>query len=108
MKRHVLTLPVVVLVATMVSAGCGDKCEVLCANMGNRLRECKPDTLSWNDLGAHNRNHFVNECRQQWDRERVDLSASDLRLSLQACADTNQELAAIDCEEVVVLYGSLE
>lgn len=99
------------LVVALGSAGCGDKCEVLCQNVGDELASCKPDTLSWNDLGARNRADFVNECKQQWDRERIDLSASDLRLSLEACADTNRELGdarELQCEELVALYGPAE
>jgi len=38
-------------------------------------------------------------------RERIDLSASDLRLSLEACADTRSELDDLACEEIVALYG---
>jgi hypothetical protein len=88
--------------------GCGDKCEVLCANVTRELGNCKPDSLSWNDLGARNRSDFNNECRQQWDRERIDLSASDLRLALETCADANQEIVELDCDEVMALYGPLE
>jgi hypothetical protein len=61
--------------------------------------------LGWNDFGARNRSDFVNQCQRQWDRERLDLSASDLRLSLQACGQTIKELGAIECEEILALYG---
>jgi hypothetical protein len=88
--------------------GCGDKCEVLCTNVTRELGRCKPDSLSWNDLGARNRSDFSNECRQQWDRERIDLSASDLRLSLETCADANQELEDLNCEQIMALYGDME
>ncbi len=87
-------------------AGCGDKCEVLCQNVGQQLADCKPDSLSWVDLGARNRTDFVNQCRNQWERARLDLSATDLRLALQACRDTNQELGTLTCEETVALYGA--
>jgi hypothetical protein len=96
--------PWLVLVVAVVS-GCGDKCEVLCTNVGQRLQNCKPDTMSWNDLGARGRGDFVNQCRTQWGRERLDLSATDLRLALEACRDTNQELPTVSCEEMVALYG---
>ncbi len=86
-------------------AGCGDKCEVLCQNVGARVSACKPESLTWNDLGARNRADFVNQCRSQWDRERLDLSATDLRLALEACRDTSQELTDLSCEEVVALYA---
>ena len=86
-------------------AGCGDKCEVLCQNVGARVAACKPESMSWNDLGARTRTDFVNQCRNQWSRERLDLSATDLRLALQACRDTSQEVTDLSCEEIVALYG---
>jgi hypothetical protein len=91
--------------AVLGLAACGDKCEILCQNVGDDLASCKPDTLSWNDLGARSRTDFVKQCKSQWDRERIDLSASDLRLSLEACADTRSELDDLACEEIVALYG---
>lgn len=92
----------------LLAAGCGDKCEVLCQSVGTRLANCKPDTMSWQDLGARGRNDFVNQCRDQWGRQRVDLSATDLRLALQACRDTNQEVDTLECEDLIALYGGLE
>jgi hypothetical protein len=86
-------------------AGCGDKCEVLCQQVGNELATCKPASLTWNNLGARSRAHFVSQCRTQWGRERLDLTASDLRLALQACRDTTQALDDLSCEEIVALYA---
>ncbi|MEQ1565474.1 MAG: hypothetical protein ABMA64_07545 [Myxococcota bacterium] len=89
----------------LASAGCGDKCEQLCQGVGGELADCKPDALSWNDFGARNRADFVNQCQQQWNRERIELTVSDLRLSLEACAETSSELPDIDCAEILALYG---
>jgi hypothetical protein len=87
-----------------LTAGCGDKCEQLCTNTAAELQACKPDSLSWQDLGARGRNDFVNQCRNQWGRQRLDLSATDLRLALQACQDTSQDLGSVSCEELLALY----
>ena len=96
------------LCVALFLSGCGgDRCEVLCREVAARLKQCKPESLSWTDLGAHNRTDFVNECRQQWERGRLDLSASDLRLSLDACADTNREIELFTCEEIVALYADI-
>jgi hypothetical protein len=96
------------LTGGVLLAGCGDKCEVLCTSVTREIGNCKPESMSWNDLGARNRSDFSNECRQQWDRERIDLSASDLRLSLETCADADEELEDLECAEVMALYGDLE
>ncbi|MCB9686759.1 MAG: hypothetical protein H6738_13455 [Alphaproteobacteria bacterium] len=96
------------LMVTAVVAGCGDRCENLCTSVGTELGTCKPASLTWNDLGARSRADFVNQCQQQWGRERIDLSASDLRLALQACKDTQRELDTLTCEEVLALYGPTE
>lgn len=93
------------LLAGVALAGCGDKCEVLCQQVGQQLATCKPASLTWNNLGARSRADFVNQCRTQWDRERLDLTASDLRLALQACRDTTQALDDLSCEEIVALYA---
>jgi hypothetical protein len=89
-------------------AGCGDACEQLCTNVGNEVAGCKPQSLSWNDLGARNRGDFIDTCRDQWGRSRIDLSASDLRLALEACDDTNAELGDLECSDVVALYAPAE
>jgi len=89
----------------MVLAGCGDRCEVLCQQAASRVAQCKPDSLTWNDLGARSRNDFFNECRRDWDRARIELPANDLTLALEVCFETNVALGEIECDEVVALYG---
>jgi hypothetical protein len=81
---------------------------VLCQNVAARLDECKPSSLAWSDLGARTRNDFANQCRQQWDRERLDLTASDLRVALETCTDTSRALADLECEEITALYAPLQ
>jgi hypothetical protein len=94
------------VVLTALTTGCGDRCEQLCANVGSRLNDCTPASLSWADLGARNRSDFVNQCQRQWGAERIDLSASDLRLALDACDETNKDLPGITCDEILALYGN--
>ena len=96
------------LVSGLGLAGCGDRCQQLCTNVGSTLAGCKPGSLSWNDLGARSRADFVNTCRDQWDRSRIDMSASDLRLALEACSDTNNELGRLQCPEILALYAPIE
>lgn len=86
-------------------AACGDRCERLCTSVGAKLAACKPDSLDWNDLGARNRADFVDGCQDQWDRSRIDMSASDLRLALEACDDTDEELDLLQCQEILALYA---
>ncbi len=92
----------------LAAAGCGDRCENLCTSVGVKLASCKPDGLTWNDLGARSRSDFVNQCQLQWARERTDLSASDLQLALEACRDTSRELGTLSCDEMLALYGPTE
>lgn len=99
--------PGLLLLAVGLGA-CGDACEQLCTNVGNELAECKPQSLSWNDLGARNRADFIDTCQDQWDRSRIDLSASDLRLALEACDDTSAELGDLECTDIVALYAPAE
>ncbi len=92
----------------LVAAGCGDRCEVLCQQTATRLQQCGIDgqlNLTWNDLGARGRVNFVDECRDDWDRARLALSASDLAVALEVCDDTLLELPDISCEELVALYA---
>ena len=96
------------LLLALALTGCGDSCEQLCTGVGNELASCKPASLSWNDLGARNRADFVDACQDQWNRSRIDLSASDLRLALEACDDTTAELQDLECTDIVALYAPAE
>ncbi len=84
---------------------CGDKCEVLCQQTGDALATCRPDALSWADLGASSRADFVSNCRNDWDRARLDLSSGELSTALEVCADTTSSLSDLSCEELVALYA---
>ena len=90
------------LVATAM--GCGDNCERLCAQLGGRLAECKPDTLGWTDLGATSRADFVSTCRDDWERVSGQLTTSDLRVALDVCQESARDLSDLTCEEVNALY----
>ena len=60
---------------------------------------------SWADLGARSRLDFVEQCRQQWEQERTDLSPNSLVLSLDVCEATQEELPGLDCELLNSLYA---
>ena len=87
----------------VMAATCGDKCEALCRDVSVQLEACKPSSLTWPDLGARSRVDFVTVCRRQWERERRELSSSELAVALEFCDDS----AAVDlsCEELIALYG---
>ena len=84
--------------------GCGDNCERLCTQLGNRIATCKPDTLGWLDLGATSRADFVSSCRDDWERVSGQLTTSDLRVALDVCQESARDLDDLSCEEVSALY----
>jgi hypothetical protein len=104
-----ITLPASLWLALTLGAasGCGDNCEQLCIGVRDAIAECDPQSLSWNDLGARGPINFVTECRDQWDRERLNLSAPELRRALQACGDARKQLE-LSCDEVLALYGPVD
>jgi hypothetical protein len=77
----------------------------LCNSVAGRVADCRPDSITWIDLGATSRADYEDSCRDQWDRVRIDLSANDLRLALEDCAAANQEVDTLTCDEIVALYG---
>jgi len=93
------------LLAAFIASGCGDHCEQLCQTTGARVARCRSAGLAWADLGARSRADFVNQCRDDWDRASLDLSANDLREALEVCSEAQSELVRMDCEEVDALYG---
>lgn len=86
-----------------IAAACGDKCETLCREASLQLDACKPESLSWPDLGARGRQDFVNVCRSQWERERRELSSSELAVALEFCDDTAD--LTLSCAEWTALYA---
>ena len=100
-------LTLVVMMVPLMGSTCfgGDKCEQLCVEIATRVARCKPDSLQWEDLGAERRQDFISECRRDWERERLDLSASELAVALEFCDDTVPE--SLTCEEVTALYGPI-
>jgi hypothetical protein len=95
--------------STFVVWGCGgDRCATLCRDVSSRLDECRSAALSWEDLGASGRADFSDQCRDDWDRERTELSTSHLSLSLTACADASDEVIDLSCEEITALYGPID
>ncbi|NCG20699.1 MAG: hypothetical protein GWP91_16950 [Rhodobacterales bacterium] len=94
-----------------MAVGCGDKCEQLCVQTAARIDECKPESLSWADLGARGKNDFANACREDWSRLSAELTTSDLREALEVCDETLPSLLALSgltCDEVNALYLPIE
>ena len=97
--------PATLLLVLAALAGCGDRCQRLCGDVADRISTCRPESITWADLGATSRQNFVGECKDAWDRARIDLSASDLRLALEDCDAARQELGTLSCDEMIALYG---
>ncbi len=87
------------------AAACGDRCDQLCEGVGDALAECRPDSLTWNDVGARTRNGFVTTCRDEWDRARSQLASAQASAALDACDDTSLTLETLTCDELVALYA---
>ena len=93
------------LLAIMMGVGgCGDRCEVLCQRTGDALASCRPDGMSWADVGARSRTNFVSSCRADWDRARQELSSGELSAALDVCDDTTDEVDQLSCEELISIY----
>ena len=92
--------------AVLVVQGCGDNCEQLCGQLGTRIDTCKPETLDWVELGARSRADYVGSCRDDWEAEASNLTASDLRVALDVCDDSSRVLTLMSCDEVSSLYLS--
>ena len=96
------------LVAIVLPAGCRlftDRCEDLCDEVADQVALCRPESISWIDLGATSKNDYVETCRDQWDRVTIDLSANDLRLALDDCREAKDEVETLSCDEIVALYA---
>jgi hypothetical protein len=90
--------------AFLLLGGCGDQCQQLCTQTGTRLKNCKPASLDWADLGAKSQNDFVQQCQDQWDLTSADLTQSDHQIALEVCHDSRDVLSTLTCDEVVGLY----
>jgi hypothetical protein len=80
-----------------------DRCETLCRSVGTEITSC--GALSWTDFGAESRTEFVGQCQDDWNAERLDLTASDLRRALDDCDATLEILPELSCQEYVALFG---
>jgi len=83
---------------------CGDRCEVLCQQTGDALATCRPEGMSWADVGARSRANFVSGCRADWDRARLELSSGELSAALDVCDDTSEVIDELTCEELISIY----
>ena len=97
--------PATALLAALFLSACGDRCEALCRHVADRVEQCRPESITWADLGATSRGNFQRECEEAWDRTRLDLSANDLRLALDDCEAASQEIDTLSCDELIALYG---
>jgi hypothetical protein len=86
-------------------AGCGDRCERLCDDVADAVAVCRPNGLSWADLGATSRRSYALECKRDWDETSAALGSRELELSLDVCEDAQDELAALSCDEIIALYA---
>ena len=98
-------MALLLIVGSTFASGCGDRCQRLCETVSFRADDCRPESLTWADLGATSRGNFVDACEDAWDRARLDLSANDLRLALEDCALARQEVDTLSCDEMIALYG---
>ncbi len=99
---------VALVLAVALPSGCRlltDQCEDLCDAVADQVDECLPESISWIDLGATNKQNYIDTCRDQWDRVIIDLSANDLRLALDDCKEAKKEVPTLSCDEIVALYG---
>jgi hypothetical protein len=92
-------------IVALFAAGCGDRCETLCDDVADQLARCRPDNLTWGDLGAVNKRDWASGCRRDWDDVSGSLSARDLELALDVCDDGQAQLQTLSCEEIVALYA---
>lgn len=92
---------------TFIGDAIQDRCEVLCRDVGDLVAECQPFGLAWSDFGADDETDFTNQCQAEWGRERLELTASDLRRALDDCELTRQALeeGEVDCQEYLALVG---
>jgi len=96
------------VLSVALSTGCRfftDACEDLCDEVADQVALCRPDSITWIDLGATNKTDYIQTCRDQWDRVTIDLSANDLRLALDDCREAKDEVGTLTCDEIVALYG---
>ncbi len=93
------------LVLLLGGGGCGDRCDRLCERVGDALASCRPDSLTWNDVGARSRVGFVNTCQEEWDRARNQLASAQASAALATCDDTTATLEDLSCEEVLAIYA---
>jgi hypothetical protein len=93
------------LLTLTVLVACGDRCERLCDEVADAVAVCRPDGLSWADLGATSRRSYALECKRDWDETSAALGSRDLELSLDVCEDAQDELAALSCDEIIALYA---
>jgi hypothetical protein len=98
-----------ILMLLVTTAGCGDRCEVLCQQTASAIANCRVGTsLTWQDLGARGRADFADRCRDEWDRRADDLSSNDLREALDVCSETTRDVSRLSCEELIALYAPVE
>ncbi|TNE92020.1 MAG: hypothetical protein EP330_03445 [Deltaproteobacteria bacterium] len=96
--------------ALLVLAACGDRCESLCTQIASRIEECQetdPDwaSVSWGDLDARGRVDFARSCRQEWGRSSSTLATHQLEEALDLCGDGQEQLAELECSDLLDLYA---
>jgi hypothetical protein len=84
---------------------CGDRCERLCADVAERIEECR-GAEPWSDFGASRNADWVNRCQSEWDGTSGGLTTRELELALAICAQSQTDLEAMPCDDVIALYGA--
>ena len=90
--------------ALLAFSACGDRCDVLCADVSRALATCKGDEVAWVDLGARSRADYAARCRDEWESLRADLDGWEIEVGLNECGDGQEVLADMTCEQVAELY----
>ena len=87
----------------LLAAACGDRCDVLCADVSRSLATCKGD-VTWQDLDARSRVDFAGNCRDEWEALRSGLDGWEIEVALNECGQAQEVLADLQCDAVMALY----
>ncbi len=99
------TTTLLFVVSIGLLAGCGDRCQLLCEDVADAVARCRPDAVSWEDLGATGRRAWATDCKRDWDDTSAALGSRELELSLDVCEQGQEALIDVTCDELIALYA---